>query len=219
MLPQTETQLVDIVGHRNSAPWVYSDTVKEHFFRPKNLVMGEVDFEYNGLGLVGSPACGDMMRLWINVDPADERIKLCRWSTFGCGSAIASTSMMSVMVTEQEGMPVEAALKLTPMMIVERLMGLPERKFHCSVLGDKALRMAINDYFRRTGQDARITQEAGRMIDPAAKVTDKDIEDAVLHGARTLDDLQQKTKVGIGNPAVLTEVEQLLRFYVEKYYG
>lgn len=219
MSQQTEEQLVDIVGQRNSAPWVYSDTVKEHFFRPKNLVMGEVNFEYNGLGLVGSPACGDMMRLWIYVDPATERVKICRWNTFGCGSAIASTSMLSVMVTENEGMAVVEALKITPMMIVERLCGLPERKFHCSVLGDKALRGAINDYFRRTGQEGRMMSEAGRMIDPDAKVTDKDIEDAVLHGARTLDDLQQKTKVGIGNPAVLTEVEQLLRFYLEKYYG
>lgn len=219
MSSPTETELVDIVGHRNSAPWVYSDTVKEHFFRPKNLVMGNVDFEYNGLGLVGSPACGDMMRLWINVDPSDERIKLCRWNTFGCGSAIASTSMLSVMVTENDGMPVETALKLTPMMIVERLCGLPERKFHCSVLGDKALRGAINDYFRRTGQMNRITQEAARMIDPDTKVTDKDIEEAVLHGARTLEQLQEQTKIGIGNPAVLTEAEQLLRFYVEKYYG
>lgn len=140
-------------------------------------------------------------------------------SIHNCGSAIASTSMASVMVTENGGMTLDEARKLKPQDIMDRLGGLPQRKFHCSVLCDKALRDAINDYFRRTNQFDRIIAEASRMIDPVAKVTDKDIEEAVLEGAHTLELVQQKTKVGIGNPSCLPAVEELIRFYKEKYFG
>lgn len=100
-----------------------------------------------------------------------------------------------------------------------RLGGLPARKVHCSVLGDKALRSAINDYFRKTGQNDRIQVEEGRIIDKVLKITDRDIEEAVLEGADTLEKLQQKTKVGTGDTSCIPEVEQLLRFYLEKYFG
>lgn len=135
---------------KDNKEWVYSDQVKEHFFNPKNFVFGDKpDFDPDGEGEVGSPACGDMMKVWIKVDPKTQKIKKCAWQTFGCASAIASTSMMSVMVTEKGGMSVEEAEKLTAKKIIERLHGLPPTKIHCSVLGDQAIKEAIKDYKKK----------------------------------------------------------------------
>lgn len=210
----------DVASHDGAKSWFYSEAVKEHFFNPKNFVMGEEDMSsYNAIGKVGSPACGDELRVWMKVDAETERIQDFRWKTFGCGSAIASTSMASVMVTENGGMTLEEARGLKPQDIMERLGGLPTRKFHCSVLCDKALRDSINDYYRRTEQFDKIVVPAKRIIDPVSKVTDHDIEEAVLDGATTLEKVQQKTKVGIGNPSCLPAVEELIRFYREKYFG
>jgi NifU-like protein involved in Fe-S cluster formation len=136
--------------------WVYSETVKKHFFHPENLLtIDPSKYKADGVGYVGSPACGDMMKMWIKVDKKKDKIAECKWQTFGCASAIASTSILSVMVTEKGGMSLEDALKLRPQDIVERLSGLPQRKIHCSVLGDQALRAAINDYFKKSGQEDR----------------------------------------------------------------
>jgi NifU-like protein involved in Fe-S cluster formation len=126
--------------------WLYSETVRDHFFNPRNILLDEENYEADGIGIVGSPACGDMMAVWIRINPETERIKECKWRTFGCASAIASTSMMSVMVTENGGMIINRAKRLTPEAIIERLGGLPDRKYHCSVLGHQALREAILDY-------------------------------------------------------------------------
>lgn len=131
---------------RDVDTWVYSEVVKDHFFNPRNLLLNEETYEADGIGIVGSPACGDMMAVWITVDPSTERIAECKWRTFGCASAIASTSMMSVMATENGGMTLERAKRLTPEAIIERLGGLPDRKYHCSVLGHQALREAVMDY-------------------------------------------------------------------------
>ncbi len=89
---------------------------------------------------------GHMMIVWIRVDKKTKKISECKWRTFGCASAIASTSMMSVMATENSGMTVDRAKRLTPESIIDRLGGLPDRKYHCSVLGHEALREAIEDY-------------------------------------------------------------------------
>lgn len=211
---------IDIVPKNNEENWAYTDIVKDHFFHPKNLVTDAAKVEgYDGLGMVGSPACGDMMKIWIWVDKKNDAIKEMKWQTFGCGSAIAATSMLSVIVTENGGMKIEDAVKIRPQDITARLGSLPTRKIHCSVLGDKALRSAINNYFVRSEQKDRVMEETARLIDKEAKVTDRDIEEAVLEGAMDLDAVQKKTKVGIGNPQVIPEVEQLIRFYTEKYYG
>ncbi|MCR4313966.1 MAG: iron-sulfur cluster assembly scaffold protein, partial [Candidatus Uhrbacteria bacterium] len=210
----------DVTTKDHAKSWFYTDIVKDHFFHPRNFLHVDAqEGEYNAIGKVGSPACGDELRVWMKVDPATEKILEFRWRTFGCGSAIASTSMASVMVTENGGMTLEEARKLKPQDIMERLGGLPQRKFHCSVLCDKALRDAINDYYRRSNQFDKIITESARIIDPIAKVTDHDIEEAVLEGAHTLELVQQKTKVGIGNPSCLPAVEELIRFYKEKYFG
>ena len=210
----------DVTSKDKKQSWFYTDVVKDHFFNPRNFLHEDVDEStFNAIGKVGSPACGDELRVWMVVDEDSETIKDFRWKTFGCGSAIASTSIASVMVTEDGGMTLEQARKLKPQDIMERLGGLPQRKFHCSVLCDKALRDAINDYYRRTDQVDKVQVEAKRIIDPVSKVTDRDIEEAVLEGAHTLELVQQKTKVGVGNPGCLPAVEELIRFYKEKYFG
>ena len=129
--------------------WIYSEIVRDHFFNPRNVLLDDTHYEAGGTGTAGDPACGDMMTVWIKVDAESQKIKECKWRTFGCASAIASTSMMSVMITENGGMDIKKAMHLKPQQILERLGGLPDRKFHCSVLGDIALREAINDYLRK----------------------------------------------------------------------
>mgnify|MGYP001611757105 CR=1 FL=1 len=129
----TTKEPVDVVNQFTGEEWYYSDIVKEHFFNPRNLLLEDpVEGEYNAIGKVGSPACGDMMFMWLKIDPKTEQIKELKWRTFGCASAIAATSMFSVMVAENDGMPISEALAIRPQHIMERLGGLPNRKIHCS---------------------------------------------------------------------------------------
>ncbi len=128
--------------------WIYSPIVREHFFHPSNILFDEEGYQADGIGQVGSPECGDAMIVWIRVNKDTGTIAECKWRTFGCASAIAAASMMSVMATENGGMTLQAAQKLKPEQIVERLGGLPDIKFHCSVLGHKALREAVLDYLK-----------------------------------------------------------------------
>ena len=209
----------DVESKDKITKWLYSDIVKDHFFNPRNFMVDDLDYQADGMGMVGSPACGDMMTVWIKVDSKSERVIDMRWRTFGCGSAIASTSMHSVMVLENGGLKLDEALKILPQDIIARLGGLPDRKIHCSVLSDKALRAAVNDYFRRSGQLQRMVPEGARLIDVVLKITDQDIEEAVLAGCDTLEKVQARTKVGTGDPSCLPEAEQLIRFYNEKYFG
>lgn len=210
----------DVVNKYTGDSWAYSKQVREHFFKPKNLLWENPDSaQYDAEGIVGSPACGDVMRVWLKIDPKKDKIKEFKWRTFGCASAIAATSMLSVMITEKGGMKIDKALKVRPEDIMKRLGGLPNRKIHCSVLGDKALRTAINDWFKKTKQFDRIIVEGTRVIDPNTKTTEADIEEAVLEGALTLEAVQKRTKVGIGFPECLPAVEELIRFYKEKYFG
>lgn len=192
--------------------WLYGKIVREHFFKPRNLMRPgeEAKFKHNAASMIGSPACGDVLRIWLWIDPQTEKIKKCRWLMFGCGAAIGAASMLSVIITEKGGVSLEKARKIKPQDIIKRLGGLPEIKYHCSVLGDKALRMAINDYFRRRREFSKIVPEEGTIIDPETKTTDKDIETAILEGADTLEKIQAKTKVGVANPAILSQVKKIL---------
>jgi len=135
--------------NKNKKEWVYSEIVKKYFFHPQNILLqdpkpGEFDAE----GVVGSPACGDVMKMWLKIDPKTRRIKDLKWRSFGCATAIASTSVFSVMVAEKGGMKLEDALKLTPRDIIRRLGGLPSYKIHCSVLADQAFRAAAKNYYK-----------------------------------------------------------------------
>jgi len=209
-----------VVNKFTGGSWAYSKIVRSHFFHPRNFLAADPKkSEFDAEGIVGSPACGDVMRVWLKIDRKIDRIKEFKWRTFGCASAIAATSVLSVMVTEKGGMKLDKALKIKPRDIMKRLGGLPDRKIHCSVLGDKALRAAVNNWFKRTGQFKRIIIESSRILDPNTKVTEADIEEAVLDGATTLEAVQKRTKVGIGYPKCIPGVEELIRFYREKYFG
>jgi nitrogen fixation protein NifU and related proteins len=219
-IPQEKLRKAEVVNHYTGETWVYSDVVKDHFFHPRNLLLDEPPKDYfDADGMVGSPACGDMMTMWVKVNADDDRITEMKWKTFGCGSAIASTSMFSVMITENGGMKIAEALKIKPQHVMQRLEGLPNRKIHCSVLADKAFRKTMNQYFRNTGQHDRIMVEGSRIVDKQLNITDKDIEEAVLEGAKNLLEVQKKLKVGVGDPEAIPEIDQLIRFYTEKYYG
>jgi NifU-like protein involved in Fe-S cluster formation len=214
----------DVVSQNKGEGWVYSNIVKEHFFHPHNFLSkddpkGTPPNEFDAEGQVGSPQCGDVMKMWIKIDPKTEKIKKLKWRTFGCASAIAATSMFSVMVTEKGGMKIADALKILPQDIMARLGGLPARKVHCSVLCDKAFVQAVNNYFRNTKQYKRIIIEGSKVVDKRLNITEQDIEAAVLEGAKNLLDVQKKLKVGVGDPKAIPEIEQLIRFYQEKYYG
>ncbi len=127
--------------------WYYSDKVKDHFFNPKNFITEDPkEREFDAMGEVGSFACGDIMKIWLKIEPKTERIKELKWRTWGCATAIASTSVFSEMVIENEGMTIEEALKITPQEIAERLGGIPDIKFHCSVLADQAFKKAVDNY-------------------------------------------------------------------------
>jgi len=126
-------------------PGPYSDKVMEHFKNPRNV--GEMD-NPDGVGKVGNPTCGDIMEMYIRVK--DNVITDAKFKTFGCGAAIATSSMVTEMV---KGKTIDEALKITNKLVVEALDGLPPVKVHCSVLGEDALKSAINDYLiKRDGK-------------------------------------------------------------------
>ena len=122
--------------------WIYSEKVKEHFLNPRNFLMGdEAQFDYDAMGTVGNPICGDQMRMYIKV--RDGKIVDVRWKTYGCASAIASTSALSEIA---KGKTLDEALEITAEDIDEYLGKLPKHKFHCSVLGHEALVEAVKNY-------------------------------------------------------------------------
>jgi nitrogen fixation NifU-like protein len=172
--------------------WLYSDVVKEHFTSPKNVLFeDEGTWPCDGRGIVGNIKCGDQMLILLRI--TDDVITDIRWKTFGCASAIASTSILSEAV---KGMNIAEAYKLKPEDIVAKLGGLPSNKIHCSVLGDKALRSAIDDYMQKKGRPSLAGQEATTIICNCLNITDSDLEDAYKKGDRTWADLQARTKIG-----------------------
>lgn len=197
------------------ASWAYTDAVKEHFMNPKNILMDEDSYEEDGKGVTGNVKCGDEMIVVIKVDKEKGTIADCKWKTFGCASAIASTSVLSEMV---KGMKLDDAYNLSAKDINRELGGLPEHKVHCSVLGDKALRMAINDYYVRNGMEAKVKKEEERVVCKCMNISDQEIEHAVLEGARTFYELQEMTKVGSGCGECEEEVKQLLETYKNKHF-
>ena len=118
----------------------YSDKVMDHFMNPRNV--GEIEIA-SGIGEVGNAKCGDIMRIYLDIDEDTKVIKDVKFKTFGCGSAIASSSMATEMV---KGKTVEEALKLTNRAVMEALDGLPPEKVHCSVLAEEAIKAAVDNY-------------------------------------------------------------------------
>ena len=125
---------------------LYNDTVMDHFMNPRNV--GEIE-NPDGTGTYGSPVCGDMMQITINVDDNDV-ITDAKFKTFGCGSAIATSSMATELI---KGKSLDEALELTNKAVVDALDGLPARKIHCSVLAEDAIKAALVDYYTRSGRE------------------------------------------------------------------
>ncbi len=125
----------------------YSAKVMDHFTNPRNV--GEIE-DANGIGEVGNAKCGDIMKMYLKVK--DNIIEDVKFKTFGCGSAIATSSIATEMI---KGKPISEALKLTNQAVVEALDGLPAVKIHCSVLAEQAIKAAIADYYKRQGIDPR----------------------------------------------------------------
>ncbi|MBN2121204.1 MAG: iron-sulfur cluster assembly scaffold protein [Candidatus Omnitrophica bacterium] len=196
--------------------WVYTDKLKEHFMNPKNILKDEDVQAFDGKGVVGNMKCGDEMMMLIKVDKEKQTIADCKWKTYGCASAIASTSILSEMV---KGMRLEDAYHVSPKDVTKELGGLPVHKIHCSVLGDKALRAAINDYYRRNGMQEKIEKEEARIVCQCMNVTDHEIEHAVLEGARTFLELQERTKLGTVCGQCQDEAASLLEEYIQKHFG
>lgn len=196
--------------------WVYTDIVKEHFIHPKNVLQEDEVFEEDGKGLVGNIKCGDEMIVLIKVDKERGVLADIRWKTYGCASAIASTSILSELA---KGKALDAAYGLTSKDIARELGGLPEHKIHCSVLGDKALRAAIDDYYTRQGMLDKVKQQKAHIVCQCIGVTDEEIENAVLEGARTYVELQEHTKIGTVCGECKPRTHELLEQFTRKHFS
>lgn len=122
---------------------LYSEKVMDHFTNPRNV--GKID-DADGIGEVGNAKCGDIMKIFLKIE--NDVITDVKFSTFGCGSAIASSSMATEMI---KGKPISQALELTNKAVVEALDGLPAHKLHCSVLAEEAVKAAVKDYYDKNG--------------------------------------------------------------------
>ena len=168
--------------------WEYTDKVKEHFLNPRNA--GKIE-DADGVGEVGSLACGDALTLYIKVD--DGVITDAKFQTFGCASAIASSSALTEMLI---GKPVEEAEKLTNKDIAEYLGGLPREKMHCSVMGQEALEQAIKN-MRGEAPPQAVHSHEGELICECFGIFDEEILRAIKENdLKTVEDVTNFTKAG-----------------------
>ena len=124
---------------------LYSEKVMDHFLHPRNV--GSIE-NADGVGEVGNAKCGDIMKIFLKIDRKTQVVTDVKFETFGCGSAIASSSMATEMI---KGKPLSEALALSNKAVAEALDGLPAHKMHCSVLAEEAIKAAVKDYYDKNG--------------------------------------------------------------------
>ena len=181
--------------------WDYTDKVKDHFRNPKNVGVIESP---DGVGEVGSLACGDALRLMFKLDD-EGRIAEAKFQTFGCASAIASSSALTEMIV---GMTLEEAEQVTNQQLAEYLGGLPDQKMHCSVMGKEALEVAIENY--RTGKTT-VKKLEGHVTCNCFGITEKEIESAVRdNNLTTLEEVTNYTKAGGGCTSCHDEIQEII---------
>jgi len=181
--------------------WEYSDTVKDHFFNPRNVGVIE---NADGVGEVGSLACGDALKLMFKVDN-QEKITEVKFQTFGCGSAIAAASALTEMI---KGKTVSEVEKITNKDIADYLGGLPEQKMHCSVMGREALEAAIDHY--RVGPTSSQTME-GKVVCTCFGVTEEEIRRVIReNNLETVEEVTNYCKAGGGCGGCHSDIEELL---------
>ncbi len=181
--------------------WEYSDKLKDHFFNPRNA--GEIE-DPDGIGEVGSLACGDALKLTFKLD---ENGKICdaKFKTFGCASAIATSSVLTEMI---KGKTIDEAAKVTNRDIANYLGGLPEQKMHCSVMGREALEAAIENY--RTGGKKK-HELKGRVVCNCFGVTENEIERVIReNNLTTVEDVTNYCKAGGGCGGCKGEIEKII---------
>jgi len=170
--------------------WNYTDKVMEHFKNPKNV--GEIE-NPDAVGEVGSIVCGDVLKLTLKINPADQTIEDAKFKTFGCASAIASSSVLTEII---KGKTIEEAARITNKEIADYLGGLPEQKMHCSVMGMEALQAAIENYYTKKGIKV-FPGEQEKIICKCFNVSEKTILKAIeLNGLKTVEQVTDYTKAG-----------------------
>jgi NifU-like protein len=181
--------------------WEYTDKVKDHFFNPRNV--GEIE-DADGVGEVGSLACGDALKLTFKLDE-NGKITDAKFKTFGCASAIATSSVLTEII---KGMTIDEAARVTNKDIADYLGGLPEQKMHCSVMGREALEAAIENY--RTGGKKKHQLE-GKVVCTCFGVTENEIERVIRdNDLTTVEDVTNYCKAGGGCGGCKGEIEKII---------